>query len=99
MRRWYRESKMIAGLTRREFGLLTAAGAATVLSPAALAQTATPLITRPIPGSGEPLPAVGLGTAEVFDFADDTTRQKAAAVVKALVGNGGTLIDTASTYG
>jgi aryl-alcohol dehydrogenase-like predicted oxidoreductase len=45
------------------------------------------------------LPAVGLGTAYVFDRNDETTRQKAAAVVQALVGGGGSLIDTSSAYG
>ncbi|HEV3161812.1 MAG TPA: aldo/keto reductase [Xanthobacteraceae bacterium] len=41
----------------------------------------------------------GLGTAYVFDRNDETTRQKAAAVVQALVGGGGSLIDTSSAYG
>ena len=45
------------------------------------------------------MPAVGLGTAQVFNTADDVTRQKAAAVVQALVADGGRMIDTASTYG
>jgi aryl-alcohol dehydrogenase-like predicted oxidoreductase len=66
---------------------------------AARAQTDAPLITRAIPSSGERLPAVGLGTAQVFDRADDATRQKAAAVLQALIAKGGRLIDTASSYG
>jgi aryl-alcohol dehydrogenase-like predicted oxidoreductase len=56
-------------------------------------------MTRPIPSTGEPLPAVGLGTAAVFDSADAATLQNARAVVRALIDNGGKLIDTASTYG
>ena len=63
------------------------------------AQPASPLFTRSIPSTGEPLPPVGLGTAEVFDVADTATLQKASAVVRALIDNGGKLIDTASTYG
>jgi len=94
---------MTIRVTRREFAMLpaaaAAAAAAAALAPAAFAQPGPPLITRAIPGSGERLPAVGLGTAEVFDSADAATRQKATAVVQALVGNGGRLIDTASTYG
>jgi aryl-alcohol dehydrogenase-like predicted oxidoreductase len=90
---------MTVRLTRREFAALAAVGGAATLSSAAFPQAPGPLIVRPIPSSGEPLPAVGLGTAEVFDSDDDTTRQKAAAVVQALLGNGGKLIDTASTYG
>jgi aryl-alcohol dehydrogenase-like predicted oxidoreductase len=86
-------------LTRREFAALAAAGGAGALTSTAFAQTSQPLITRAIPSSGEPLPAVGLGTAEVFDSDDEATRQKAGAVVQALVNNGGKLIDTASSYG
>ena len=83
-------------LTRREFAILPVWAAAATT---AFAQPSTPLITRAIPASGEPLPAVGLGTAQVFDSADEGTRQKASAVVQALIGNGGKLIDSASTYG
>ncbi len=86
-------------LTRRELATLAAAGGAATLTPTASAQPHEPLITRAIPASGEPLPAVGLGTAEVFDSDGETTRQKASAVVQALINNGGKLIDTASTYG
>jgi aryl-alcohol dehydrogenase-like predicted oxidoreductase len=87
-------------LTRREFAILPAAVlAAEATTVPAFAQPLTPLITRAIPASGEPLPAVGLGTAQIFDSANEDTRQKASAVVQALIGNGGKLIDTASTYG
>lgn len=81
--------------TRRRFAAL--AGAALV-SPAA-AQTGAPLVTRAIPSSGERLPAVGLGTAVVFRTDDDATRQKAGAVLQALIAGGGRLVDTGSTYG
>jgi aryl-alcohol dehydrogenase-like predicted oxidoreductase len=90
---------MVIRLTRREFAILPVAATTVALAPSALAQTPGPLITRAIPSSGEQLPAVGLGTAEVFDTADETTRQKAAAVVAALIASGGRLVDTASTYG
>src|SRR6516165_8491082 len=89
-------------LTRRQFGILSvatvaAAGASAILP--ALGQSISPPITRQIPSTGEPLPAVGLGTAEVFNVADATTLQQARAVVRALIDNGGKLIDTASGYG
>jgi Aldo/keto reductase family len=58
-----------------------------------------PLITRAIPGSGERLPAVGLGTAYVFDSDNEQTRRAASEVLATLVGAGGRLIDTASSYG
>ena len=82
-------------VTRREF--TTFAGAA-VLGAPAFAQTDA-LLARAIPASGERLPAVGLGTAQVFDSNDDATRVKAAAVLQALIAGGGRLIDTASVYG
>jgi aryl-alcohol dehydrogenase-like predicted oxidoreductase len=69
-----------------------------VLAPPALAQTDA-LLARAIPSSGEHLPAVGLGTAQVFDANDEPTRQKAAAVLQALIAGGGRLVDTSSVYG
>src|SRR5579883_620619 len=82
-------------LTRRDFVGLAAAS---VLARPALAQMAS-LLTRAIPASGERIPAVGLGTAYVFDRDGDKTRREAAEVVKALLDGGGRLIDTASSYG
>ena len=83
-------------ITRRDFAALAGGF---LVSPKAIAQTDTPLVTRAIPGSGERIPAVGLGTAYVFDQDDETTRSKAGAVIQALMKGGGRLIDTASTYG
>jgi len=83
-------------ITRRDFAAL--AGAA-LLAQKALAQNTAPLVTRAIPKSGERLPAVGLGTARVFDSDDEPTRQAAAQVVRTLVEAGGRVIDTASSYG
>jgi aryl-alcohol dehydrogenase-like predicted oxidoreductase len=83
-------------ITRRDLAAL--AGTA-LLAPKAIAQTDTSPITRAIPGSGEHIPAVGLGTAAIFSTNDETTPRKAGAVVQALIANGGRLIDTASTYG
>ena len=74
-------------LTRREFAI---AGGAAMLALPAAAQNAAPL-ARPIPSSGELLPAVGLGTAYVFDSNDNTTRQKASAVLQALIAGAGRL--------
>jgi aryl-alcohol dehydrogenase-like predicted oxidoreductase len=83
-------------MTRRDFAVL--AGAAAMTRPV-FAQTEAQLLTRAIPSSGERLPAVGLGTASVFNSADAATKQKAGAVLQALIASGGRLIDTASTYG
>jgi aryl-alcohol dehydrogenase-like predicted oxidoreductase len=86
---------MTIRLTRREFAI---AGSAAMLAIPAAAQIAAPLM-RPIPRSGELLPAVGLGTAYVFDSNDNATRQKASAVLQALIAGGGRLVDTSSVYG
>ena len=86
---------MTIRLTRRDFAL---AGSAAMLAFPAAAQNTPPLM-RPIPRSGELLPVVGLGTAYVFDSNDNTTRQKAAAVLQALIAGGGRLVDTSSVYG
>jgi aryl-alcohol dehydrogenase-like predicted oxidoreductase len=83
-------------ITRRDFAALAGGF---LVSPKAIAQTDTSLVTRAIPGSDERIPAVGLGTAYVFDLDDETTRSKADAVIQALLKGGGRLIDTASTYG
>jgi aryl-alcohol dehydrogenase-like predicted oxidoreductase len=69
-----------------------------MLGPPAFAQTPA-LLARAIPSTGERLPAVGLGTAQVFDSNDEGTRQKAAAVLQALIAGGGRLVDTSSVYG
>jgi aryl-alcohol dehydrogenase-like predicted oxidoreductase len=88
---------MTIAMTRRDFTLAgtAAAGAALLVRPA----FAQMLLTRAIPASGERLPAVGLGTAQVFNTNDEATRAKAAAVLQALVAGGGSLVDTSSVYG
>ena len=83
--------------TRRQFAAFVGA---CVLAPRTLAQgERASLLMRAIPKSGERLPAVGLGTASVFDGDSDATRKAAAEVADALLDGGGRLIDTASTYG
>jgi diketogulonate reductase-like aldo/keto reductase len=83
-------------LTRREFGVLAAS---LLHSTKSLAQGAPSILDRPLPSDGERIPAVGLGTAYVFDTNNEATRSKADAVIRALLRDGGRLIDTASTYG
>ena len=82
-------------ISRRRF---TTLAGVTLLAPRALAQSADSL-TRTIPSTGERLAAVGLGTAQVFDANNETIRQKADAVLQALIAGGGHLVDTASVYG
>ena len=83
--------------TRRAFGILAAAAFAT--GPSFGEPENPPLITRPIPRTGERVPAVGLGTAYVYDNDSDQTRRAADQVITRLIDSGGQLIDTASSYG
>lgn len=61
---------------------------------------AAPVLTRPIPRTGERLPVVGLGTAIIFDIGEDTVkRAERRAVIQTMIDGGGRLIDTAPSYG
>ena len=87
-------------MSRREFSLRAAALGAAGLMPSLAWSAAPGVITRAIPGSGERVPAVGLGTARVFDVGDDPARRAGlAAVLRELVAGGGSIIDTATSYG
>ena len=88
----------LAPSRRDALALAGAAAAAWVASPA-LAQT-DKVLTRRIPSSGEMLPCVGIGTAIIFDFEHDAAKfAERADVLKTLVGGGGSLVDTAPSYG
>jgi len=88
--------------SRREFAArLAALGAAGLLAPIARAEdAAAQVLARAIPRTGEPLPAVGLGTSRVFDVGGDAAaRAVRAEVLRGLLAGGGTVIDTATSYG
>jgi aryl-alcohol dehydrogenase-like predicted oxidoreductase len=60
----------------------------------------SPIITRPIPRTGERLPVVGLGTSGVFNVGDYQPQRTALVeVLRTLASGGGKVIDTASSYG
>lgn len=55
---------------------------------------------RPIPRSGELLPAIGMGSWITFNVAPFTSaREQRVEVLRAFFGNGGTLIDSSPMYG
>jgi aryl-alcohol dehydrogenase-like predicted oxidoreductase len=87
--------------TRREVLALAAGAGVAAAFPPGLARAATsPVLTRPIPRTGERLPVVGLGTAIVFDIGEDTAkRAERRAVIQTMIDGGGRLIDTAPSYG
>ena len=89
-------------INRRQWlGMTLGAGAALGLGPRlAVGETAAPLIKRPIPSSGEMIPVVGLGSAATFRNAagsEDVAGLRE--VLAALVAGGGSVFDTAPSYG
>jgi diketogulonate reductase-like aldo/keto reductase len=57
------------------------------------------MLTRPIPGTDESLPVVGLGTWEVFDVASSAEQIAIRkSIVDQLVASGGSLIDSSPMY-
>jgi aryl-alcohol dehydrogenase-like predicted oxidoreductase len=94
----YKETPM---LTRRDCLSLTATtcAASTLLSRLASAQ-AGDLITRAIPSSGERLPLIGLGSSASFaQFASAGNLDPLREVFRTLLDAGGTVFDTAPSYG
>jgi diketogulonate reductase-like aldo/keto reductase len=60
----------------------------------------TGLFTRPIPRTGEAIPAIGLGTWQTFDVGDAAAeRAPLAEVLEAFLGGGGRVIDSSPMYG
>ncbi|HTV44466.1 MAG TPA: aldo/keto reductase [Stellaceae bacterium] len=59
-----------------------------------------PMLSRPIPSSGEMLPVVGLGTWPVFDVGSaEPQRQPLRMVIRRLLDAGGRMIDSSPMYG
>ena len=100
MRRY--KKGVLAVLTRRQYLKNSALTAAACTLPGGIlsAFDSGELITRAIPKTGEMLPIVGLGSAATFRTvaqSDDVTALQD--VIKTLLDNGGTVLDTAPSYG
>src|SRR5262249_54967552 len=77
---------------------LGAIGTALVLRP--VRAQAARIMSRKIPSTGEEIPAIGLGTWQVFDVGGNASaRAPLREVLKAFVGAGGKLIDSSPMYG
>ncbi|MCA9523540.1 MAG: aldo/keto reductase [Myxococcales bacterium] len=62
--------------------------------------TRTRQLQRTIPKSGQPIPAIGLGSWQTFDVGRSASdRAPLAAVLKAFVGFGGAVVDSSPMYG
>jgi diketogulonate reductase-like aldo/keto reductase len=92
----------IPTFTRR--GLLTSAtavaGASVLAWPTPAPARQYPILTKPIPSSGEALPVVGLGTWITFNVGNDpVARDSCAEVMGAFFAAGGRMIDSSPMYG
>jgi diketogulonate reductase-like aldo/keto reductase len=75
------------------------AGIALGLAPQSLLAEAGTMLTRSIPASDEQLPAIGLGTWQVFDVAgSDEELDVRKAIVSLLIDKGGSVIDSSPMY-
>jgi diketogulonate reductase-like aldo/keto reductase len=88
-----------APVSRRSALALLAAGAAGAAAPG-VGRAGPTLIGRPIPATGEMLPAVGLGTWRTFDVgAAPAQRAPLREVLQQFVALGGRVVDTSPMYG
>ena len=80
--------------------LIGGAGALMSLPATSAQPPASALIKRAIPKSGERLPLIGLGTYQVFDFAQNTPElAELQEVLTTFVAGGASLIDSSPMYG
>jgi aryl-alcohol dehydrogenase-like predicted oxidoreductase len=86
-------------LNRRECLAISAeACAALSLCPQLLCAQGSPVITKPIPSTGERLPIVGLGSAAGFWGIAEEAPGTVRAIMRILIDRGGTVFDTAPAY-
>jgi aryl-alcohol dehydrogenase-like predicted oxidoreductase len=88
--------------TRRDcLALAATAGAVWALRPRlAAAEQSGPLITRPIPSTGEQLPVIGLGSSATFsEAAGQNDTEAVRSVLAKMLELGGKVFDTAPSYG
>ena len=78
--------------------LLKGLVAAALLPATALAGQQSPILRR-IPGSGETLPAIGLGTWRTFDVAESADLAAARETLKLFSEQGGRVVDSSPMYG
>lgn len=85
-------------LSRRDF--IRCALAAALIPWEEQVVMADDILTKPIPKTGERLPAIGLGTWQTFDVgASESARAPLRAVLREFVRAGGTVIDSSPMYG
>jgi diketogulonate reductase-like aldo/keto reductase len=79
---------------------LIGAAAAGVVARPAFASPQTSKVLKPIPATGEQVPAIGMGTWRTFDVGgDETSRAQRTQVLETFFDMGGTMIDSSPMYG
>ena len=99
---WARETEMTTDpIDRRTAVTLMAAAAAAAIAPPGMTAVAPGTIaTRKVPGSGEAIPVIGMGSSNTFDVGTAAEeRAPLGEVLRGLVAGGGTVIDTSPMYG
>lgn len=88
------------GYSRRQFcQVVTASAALAAWTPRGSTGAETVMLKRKIPSTGEELPVIGLGTSGVFDVGGSSAeRAPLTQVLKHLIDNGGSLLDTSPMY-
>jgi aryl-alcohol dehydrogenase-like predicted oxidoreductase len=87
-------------ITRRQYLKLSLAAGATLAIRPSLSWAGDTVIRRVIPSTGEQLPAIGLGSSATFaEVARSEDFSALREVLGALVEHGGTVFDTAPSYG
>jgi diketogulonate reductase-like aldo/keto reductase len=87
-------------LSRRGFVSLCGGVLASSMLDPIRSLASTSMHTRTIPGSGESLPVIGLGTYQAFDIADSGPEfEQGRQVLRRFVDEGGRLVDTSPMYG
>ena len=86
---------------RRHFLAATgAAGLATMLPSGLLKAAEQPFLTKPIPASGQHIPAIGMGSWITFNVGEsDELRDQRTRVLRAFFEGGGGMIDSSPMYG
>jgi len=87
-------------IDRRALLASLAAAGATAAFPRLVPAQGAPLVSRPIPATGEQLPLVGLGSWRTFNVGNDPAARNACAdVMRAFFAGGGKMIDSSPMYG
>ncbi len=88
-------------LSRRAFlASVGTLGVALPLGQARASATSRPLLAKAIPGTGERLPVIGMGSWLTFDVgANETLRAERLEVLRAFFEAGGAMVDSSPMYG